>query len=276
MNYIGQIDYADPAVLPDFRYETLQPEAFRDLLLRRGAVMLRGAADPRLLDTIDGKLDELFAGFDELSDEQLASDEPHIRDLIKRSLVSDTIFKSFARLSYFDIVRKSGLWDFTARAFPESPVTESVAASSRRVTSGELESFFDRPIELHIDAQVLYTDRLSINFWTPLSACGKTAPGLTVMLYGVQETKDYLEFNPAGYEPSPRDIAQMHKFRCNKMRAEALQQHDLLKYSWSPEFEKGDILAFTNFTMHATHYLPSMTRPRTSIEVRVDLPKVAF
>ena len=238
--------------------------------------MLRGAADPQLLDMIEQKLNELFGQLDDLSDEQLVADDPRrVREVIKRSFVPDPTFKSFAGLSYFDIIRSNGLWDLTARAFPESDITESIAASSRRVTTGELRSFFDRPLDLHVDSQYFYTDRFSINFWTPLTACGKNAPGLTVLLIGVRETRDYLEFNETGYEPGPGDIAHMHKFRCSKMQLEVLQEHELLRYKWSPEFEKGDILAFTNLTMHATHYLPSMTQPRTSIEVRVDLPAVA-
>jgi hypothetical protein len=52
---------------------------------------------------------------------------------------------------------------------------------------------------------------------------------------------------------------------------ESLGKHGLLKYVWAPQFEKGDILAFTNFTMHATHCLPTMTLPRASVEVRVNL-----
>ena len=276
MNYASQVNFPSPAELPDYPYRKVEPEAFRNLMLGRGAVMLRGAADPQLLESIDRKLDELFDQLDNLSDEQLASDDPRIREYIKRSFVPDPTFKSVAHMSYFDIIRSSGLWDFTARAFPEANITESVAASSRRVTAGELQSFYDRPLELHVDAQFFYTDKFSINFWTPLSACGTDAPGLTVMLKGVQETKDYLEFNEAGYEPRSGDIAHMRKFRCGKMRMEALQEHELLSYKWSPTFEKGDILAFTNFTMHATHYLPSMTQPRTSIEVRVDLPTFPF
>jgi hypothetical protein len=56
------------------------------------------------------------------------------------------------------------------------------------------------------------------------------------------------------------------------MRLDKLHEHELSKYLWAPEFEKGDILAFTNFTTHATHYLPEMTQPRSSVEVRISLP----
>jgi hypothetical protein len=131
--------------------------------------------------------------------------------------------------------------------------------------------FFDAPTDFHVDAQYHFIHQLSINFWTPLTACGKNSPGVKVILLGEEETKDYLEFYEAGYAPEPDDIDNMCHFRCNKMRLDTLRKHELTEYLWAPQFEKGDILAFTNFTMHATHYLPEMAQPRTSVEVRISL-----
>jgi hypothetical protein len=101
---------------------------------------------------------------------------------------------------------------------------------------------------------------------------GKDSSGIKVVLLGGQQTKDYLEFDEAGYATVLGDVVNMHHFRCNKLRFDKLQEHELVKYLWAPEFEKRDILAFTNFTMHATHCLPEMTQPRTSLEVRINLP----
>jgi hypothetical protein len=191
---------------------------------------------------------------------------------IKRSHIYERDFRKFDGPSYVDIIRENGLWDLAVRAFPECTVTEEENCVCRRVTVGDLKMFFQAPIDFHVDAQYHFIHQLSINFWTPLTACGKDAPSIRVVLLGVQETKDYVEFDEAGHEPEPGDIAHMRHFRCNKMRFDKLQEHELAKYLWAPEFEKGDILAFTNFTMHATHYLPAMTQPRTSVEVRISLP----
>ncbi len=95
------------------------------------------------------------------------------------------------------------------------------------------------------------------------------------MLLGVDQTKEYLEFNPSGYDPEPEDIDNMRYFHCRKEQLAELKANDLSDLVWTPTFEKGDVLAFTNFTMHATHLLPGMTKPRTSVEVRVSLPKTA-
>jgi hypothetical protein len=260
--------------LPDYPHGTLQSEEFRDLILRRGAVMLRHAADPNLLDQIRKKIDGLFDHYAK-APELETQRHPNSDDFwnhLTRSHIFDRTFRQFAGLSYFDIIRENGLWDLAARAFPECSVTESANCNCRRATVGDLPIFFDAPIDFHVDAQYHFIHQLSINFWTPLMACGKDSPGIKVVLLGVQETKDYLEFDEAGYVPEPGDIDNMRHFRCNKMQFDKLQEQDVAKYLWAPEFEKGDILAFTNFTMHATHYLPEMTQPRTSVEVRINLP----
>jgi hypothetical protein len=264
---------------PDYRHGVLEPAEFRDLLLSNGAVMLRGAADPRLLDEIQQKLDRLFLDYANVPAQEferhLKSEDPLEREFweqIKLSHIYDRTFRRLAGLSYFDVVRSNGLWDLAARAFPESTPVESMVCNCRRMTAHGQLNVVDKPLDFHVDAQFFTPDRLSINFWTPLTSCGKDAPGIKVILLGVRETKDYLAFNEAGYDEKPTDISHMSKFRCEKMQRSSLRGHDILKFAWVPDFEKGDILALTNFTMHGTHYVPEMQKPRTSVEVRVDLP----
>jgi hypothetical protein len=272
----------DASARPDFRFSALAPRKFRKTIMRRGAVMLRGAVDPALLRDVKHKLELLYAKYNDLPDaefaQHLASVDPVERDhweQINRSHVFDRTFQKFAGYSFFDIVDRSGLRDFVAQAFPKATVARSKECTSRRITDNQLHKTWDRPIEFHVDAQVFYDDRLSINFWTPLDPCGVTAPGLQVILLGVEQTKKYLEHNPDGYAPRAEDIGIMHHFRCAKMYLPALRRNGLDRQFWAPEFALGDVLALTNFTMHATHYEPSMKTPRTSVEVRLDLPVIS-
>jgi len=260
-------------------YRSTLPHEFRKALLRDGAVMLRGAADPELLDEIHRQLDRFFAEYGKIQssdfERNMASDDPNERDFwqqLKLGHVYDRTFKPFSGISYFDVIRSNGLWDLVARAFHESPLTESATTNCRRMTMDDLPRFYDRPLEFHVDAQIFGVHQLSINFWTPLMACGVHAPGVKIIQLGVQETKEYLEFNEAGHEPAEGDQWHMSKFRCHKMTLPVLQANGLLERVQLPSFDKGDILAFTNFTMHGSHFVPSMTEPRTSIEIRVDLP----
>jgi hypothetical protein len=264
--------------VPDFKWGALDPQTFRKGIMENGAVMLRGAGDPVLLARVRQSLVELFTKYSTTPQSEiergLKSSDPLERDYweqIKLSHIFDRTFKRLAGYSYYEIVRQSGLWKFLARAFPEAELTESPSCNCRRVSVGERREFWDSPVEFHVDAQVFYDHKLSINFWTPLNECGATAPGLEVVLLGVQDTKAYLEHNPAGYEPRPGDFGHMKNFRCAKMQLPVLQEHGLGSKRWAPEFDVGDILAFTNFTMHATHSTASMTEPRMSVEIRVDL-----
>lgn len=270
-----------PMPQPDYHVSELAPELFRRLVIESGAVMLRGAVSPALLQNYSDSLAKLFATYSRISpsefEEHLNSSDPVERDFwqqIKLSHIFDRTFEPFAGYSYFDIARASPIWDLTAQAFPESPLAQSAVCNSRRISDIEGDRFWDRPIEFHIDAQFFYDHLLSINFWTPLVPCGVDAPGLKVILLGVKATREYLEYNPEGYPPQPTDFAFMNKFRCSKMDPAVLQEQNILQHAWAPHFAAGDVLAFTNFTMHGTHYTENMTRPRTSIEVRIDLPSL--
>jgi hypothetical protein len=268
--------------IPDYVSGTLRPDQFRDLLLGRGAVMLRRAVDPLLLDRIKQKIDGIFVEYESAPEARQGThpanappiDYDNFWNQLKRSHIFDNDFRKLSGLSYYDIIRTGGLWDLAARAFPECNITESADCNCRRTTIGDLPIFFDAPLDFHVDAQYHFIHQLSINFWTPLSACGEDAPGLKVVLLGVDQTKEYLEFNPSGYDPEPNDIDNMRHFRCHKEGLAELKTSGLSGRVWTPAFEKGDVLAFTNFTMHATHLLPGMTKPRTSVEVRISLPKM--
>lgn len=272
-----------PVLFPEYQFNELSPEQFRGSIIEMGAAMLRKAIDPQLLLKYSDSLTDLFLKYSAISpsdfEQRLNNPDPAQRDFweqIKLSHIFDRTFKSLAGYSYFDIARTSGLWNLIARAFPESTLAESAVCNSRRVSNNEPKQVWDTPIEFHIDAQFFYDHMLSINFWTPLVACGIDAPGVKVILLGVSATKNYLEYNPGGYEPQSTDFARMNRFRCFKMEVSALQEHDMLRYVWAPAFSPGDVLAFTNFTMHATHHTKSMMKPRTSVEVRIDLPSVAI
>jgi len=250
----------------------MAPEEFRNAILQKGAVFLPNRADPGLLDKIHRELNRLFASYPDLSDEQLAVSDPSTREQIDLSHVSERTFSTFAGFSYYEVLRQSGLWEMVQKALPETQPEESPFCHSRRVATPDRKEFFSWVIDYHVDAQFHWAHQLNINFWTPLVACGKAAPGISVIPIGLERSKGYLEFNPTGrYEFEHQEFNQS-KFRVSKMRTEILSEQGLLASAWSPEFEMGDVLAFSNFTMHCTYYRPEMTEPRTSVELRVELP----
>src|SRR5260370_8498934 len=107
--------------------------------------MLRKAADPelsaRILSALNGLLDKYSAVPPAELEAHLASSDPVERDFwqqINLGHIFDRSFKPETGISYFDIVRKAGVWDFAARAFPESELSESVVANSRRIPDSDL------------------------------------------------------------------------------------------------------------------------------------------
>lgn len=240
--------------------------------------MLRGACDPVLLLNIKRQISSLFARYENVSEEEfhrhLTSSDPSERrfwNLLKLSAIYDETFHEFAGYSYIEILERANLLRLLASGFPEVTLSKSKVCMCRRIRDGEMHRTWDRPITFHVDAQFFDDDRLSINFWTPLDSCGVTAPGVKVILLGVEETKAYLGHDTGAYLRSDHDVGNTHHFLRHKMDLAVLEEHQLLDRIWAPEFELGDILAFTNFTMHATHFEESMRLARTSVEVRIDL-----
>jgi len=110
----------------------------------------------------------------------------------------------------------------------------------------------------HQDATFLGNPALVINFWTPLHACGVTAPGLEVLAIPL-----------AAVEPPP-NYAREDLFYYDRMGLEdaAVKQKFGEDRLWHPAMEAGDVLAFTHMTIHRTHVTPEMTADRISLEIR--------
>lgn len=61
----------------------------------------------------------------------------------------------------------------------------------------------------------------------------------------------------------------MNLFKHRHLTADALTGLGLDAAFVHPMLEPGDVLAFSNYTIHETSVRPGMNRPRTNIEVRV-------
>jgi Phytanoyl-CoA dioxygenase (PhyH) len=265
--------------LPDFAKCAISPKQLRQLVLENGAVMLRGAIKQKLLERILRSLEKICEHYSNVPEsefeERLKSQDIKERTFwqqIQLGHVTRHDFKKFAGYSYFEALKQSGLWKLTEKAWPEMKVRESSACHSRRMKPlSNQQNLWDVPVDFHVDAQFHQDHKFTINFWTPLTPCGQTSPGLQVILLGMDATKKYLEYNPEGYPPEPGDALYMNKFRTKKMQSTILKENGLLNYLWAPSFNVGDVLVFNNYAMHASYITPSMTEARTSVELRLDL-----
>ena len=88
-----------------------------------------------------------------------------------------------------------------------------------------------------------------VTCWIPLDACGRDAPGLELVARRLLRLFTPLELTPESVLES-REV-------------------DLARTSRTPSMEPGDALLFASDVLHRTHATRSMSKDRTSVELRV-------
>lgn len=265
----------------DLPVSEITPGKFREAVLQHGAIMLRGAADPGVLLGLKAELESVFDKFSGITLEEFekrsAVDDPVEKDFwqqLRLGHIYNTYFAQHSKngSSFFDALKHFNLRALAAEAFPEYAFADSSVTNCRRIDPLEKSNaaMWDAPIHYHVDAQYFPDHYFSVNFWTPLTPCGRHAPGLQVVISPVEETKRYMKYNPEGYPKIATDFAYTHKFdREANLEARILDFFGEESF-FAPEFEVGDILVISNYTLHRTFQHPDMTEQRLSLEVRLD------
>lgn len=117
-------------------------------------------------------------------------------------------------------------------------------------------------VSFHQDAVYLGGAHYYINFWTPLMACGEKAPGIEVLMVGLEHQLSLETYHKAN---SPSAPVEYSYGSLDETRLYAEYPRYLF---WHPEMQPGDMLAFTHYTIHRTYMTPTMTEPRISLELR--------
>jgi len=257
----------------------LTPDLLRSALLDYGSLLIRDAIEPNVIAPLALEVDRMLAHYDEIPPEvlkrEMENDCEERKDLWRQILCDgvhynyDLVTFSQGRHSLFDPIRKSVLASILKLTWPTISIVENHITNVRRIAPKRDFRYSDEPLHAHVDAMFHQSDNLGINFWTPLTEAGGDAPGLAVLPLGPAEALNYLEYNPAGHDPLPGDFANMGRFAHRKLTPERLAEANLDRLWQRPVMQPGDVLAFTNFTIHSTSVLAGMTKPRTSIEARV-------
>jgi hypothetical protein len=252
----------------------LDPRDFRERLLQHGTVLIRNAISAEALGPVSLSIAAMLDHYDQIPEDVILRETefevPYKKEEWREILVDgvhynmDLVAFSQGRHSLFEPLRNSRLSSLVREAWPEMEVRENFISNIRRVFSREATGYGDAPLTSHVDAQFHQHELLGINFWTPLTDAGINEPGLAIVPMGVEDTRAFLEYNPEGYERTEHDFSFMHLFRTKKYENEELKARFV-----RPQMHPGDVLAFTNFTIHATSLQPHMTKSRTSIEMRV-------
>ena len=265
----------------------IDPATFRTALLDHGAVLLRSAVPDSIIGPLRAEIDAMMDHYAVIPQSVIDREfrfEPgyllsHWDERLRLGTYynQDLITFSQGRHSLFDVLRGSGLAALTELAFPEKLVWENFVTNVRRVyPAGSAADRRAAPLTIHVDAQFHQHDTLGINFWTPLISVGQFRPSLQVLPLGIEDTKKFLDYSEVGHVDVEDKLASMNHFRCDRMEPSCLEAAGLIDQFWMPTLDAGDVLAFSNFTMHATYVRPDMTLPRTSIEARILLKERPF
>jgi ectoine hydroxylase-related dioxygenase (phytanoyl-CoA dioxygenase family) len=266
-------------MIPDLDIMNVSPGQFREHMLARGTVILRRAVPSAVVEPLGHAVQCMMDHYDAIPADvirrEMEHEEPGRKNMWQEVLKSgvhynaDLIAFSQGRHSLFDPFRKSRLAELVSQAWPEKEVRENFITNVRRVFGAERLGYADTPLATHIDAMVHQHETLGINFWTPLTNAGIEEPGLAVIPMSVHDTRVYLEYDPKGYALRPDDIGNLRYFRYEKLDPAALESAGMTGRFERPMLRPGDVLAFTNYTIHATSVEPRMTKHRVSIEVRI-------
>ncbi len=114
-------------------------------------------------------------------------------------------------------------------------------------------------VPYHQDAAFMGDTFFILNAWTPLMMCGDDAPGLEVLRNGTLTTL----LHPPHWQNSDKTPYEQIAFE-----PDWVEQTYGLEKCWHPVMMPGDVLVFSNFTLHRTYHTSAMTEERISLELR--------
>jgi hypothetical protein len=228
---------------------------FKVLLNRYGFVLIRRAVSPDVVRTYREALDEIYA-LHNANDPRFAScNREEVQALADRGDVSGQIFELFAGRAiehYFSDLLLRGLLEICLRN-PSPTLHTFLTVKPDRGTGG---------LSLHTDGIVQGTDKAVLTMWSPLDPCGVDAPTLSIVRAGRQKVLRYLQEKFPEHEiPGWCSVTEWNREGVFDERALART----FGSPWFPEMEPGDVVVFTNWTIHGTQSSPHMTKPRSAI-----------
>lgn len=121
-------------------------------------------------------------------------------------------------------------------------------------------------LSLHTDGIIQGTDRLTLTMWAPLHPCGVDAPGLTVIPAAHGAVIDYLRGKFPGKKiPGWCSTAEWNS--TGAFDVGAIRR--TFGVPVSPVMEPGDVMLFTNWTIHGSNVTRAMTKRRSAAILRL-------
>ncbi len=226
-----------------------------ETLARDGAIVERRAVDPNFLST----LCRLQTAAVALLNEALAGgDNPASRCLVERHTLTHD--------DADNILGEAGAFYALADAIARPLLSRLGLGSATRSQNGGVfiadAHLPNASFHWHMDGHWDGLDELGVSFWIPLRDCGADAPGIAFARVDETRRDEVLRCLPQSANPLPADhtpvfwptVTDEHVGRFGPIEA--------------PTFAVGDVLIFTNGTLHRTHVGPAMRARRCAMIAR--------
>jgi hypothetical protein len=235
------------------------PTLLRAALEDHGVVLLRGAIPTERIAIYRNALDEVlaryeagdvaFRAFDPIEVAQLETGD--VPPMIFRGLSGLTIEDYFATPTFRRLINRTLV---NARSTLGSFI--SVSANLERSISG---------VPMHTDGIIQGTNKAVVAFWSPLHQCGVAAPGLRLLPASRQQVVRYLQEKfPTRSIPGWSSATEWNE--TDAFNISALERE--FGSVWVPAFDPGDVVIFTNWTIHGSFVTPQMDSRRSAAILR--------
>lgn len=248
--------------------------AIADLIKTKGAALLRNALEEGYVGTIKANLARIY----ELNARREAGDKAAAalfqgQDLagIRNGDVTVPLYESLfgAETSILAYLENPGFLDVCRRVF-KGGKHENTGRNTLMTVHPPAETADNATvgIRLHTDGMYYDDERFGLTVWIPLDPCGRAAPGLELVIADHHDVRAYSGFDLRRPAPAERKW-NWHKYRPGAFETDVIRAHYGARVV-VPEFRPGDVLIFSNWTIHGTHRTPEMTGRRSAIHLRVE------
>lgn len=218
----------------------------------RGAALVRQAVPETTAAMYRRNLERVVRNFEANQLPDLRSDE---RAALARGDVWPELFRTYGGLCqarFFSTPLVSGI--VKALLVKPRPYNSTILTVSPDNTTG---------IAMHTDGIIQGTREAVVALWSPLNACGTVAPGLGVIPAPRDAVLGYLRhcFPDKDIPPWCSTTEWASAFEAGKLRA-------AFGEPVSPVMRPGDVVVFTNWTLHGSDRRPGMTGSRAAIVQR--------
>lgn len=230
------------------------------IFVENGSVLLRNFAEPARLLELRRVLDGVYS---ELKDVHV-----YHYHLLERGLpdIIDFIFSPKHR-------------ELLDALFDEFSYKHRALARRMQPTglAGAVEPW-QQPLSPHIDA-FFHPLPFTTNFWVPLQPCGSDAPSLGVVRTPFAHVLDYVGYRDEGPVNLPAPELNFARFNAlsrklfegDSAAVEAFRTRFAARL-FAPDYELGDAMMLSNWTLHFTHSQSVMQRRRENVEIRLTGP----